>query len=209
VWGLNRDPDPQGCLGRRPLYDEVSQDLALDGVARLEVQLELSELHSPLGDVACGVRVVEDGPQRKGGHHHNPMCLEIMAQLPGRDQHNIEEFVHLRITGFRLTKDLADVVDWLLNIQTPVADPESSGSWPTGAVLSMTSTMLTTSVAAAMYKYSGSAGSGATSIGRDTVGDRYPPGPLEGQKTSRKALGPIVRKVIPSWAWGGTFGEVD
>jgi hypothetical protein len=40
-------------------------------------------------------------------------------------------------------------------------------------------------------------------------GDRYPPGPLEGQKTSRKALGPIVHKVIPSWAWGGTFGEVD
>jgi hypothetical protein len=32
------------------------------------------------------------------------------------------------------------------------------------------------------------------------VGDRYPPGPLEGQKTSRKALGPIVHKVIPSWA---------
>jgi hypothetical protein len=36
------------------------------------------------------------------------------------------------------------------------------------------------------------------------VGDRYPPSPLEGQKTSRQALGPIVRKVISSWAWGGT-----
>jgi hypothetical protein len=31
-------------------------------VARLEVQLELSELRCPLGDVACGVRIVEDGP---------------------------------------------------------------------------------------------------------------------------------------------------
>jgi hypothetical protein len=41
------------------------------------------------------------------------------------------------------------------------------------------------------------------------VGDIYPPGPLEGQKTSRKALGPIVHKVILSWAWGGTSGEVD
>jgi hypothetical protein len=30
-------------------------------MARLEVQLELSELRDPLGDVACGVRVVEDG----------------------------------------------------------------------------------------------------------------------------------------------------
>ena len=50
--------DAWGC----PLYDEVRQDLALDGVARLEVQLKLSELRSPLGDVTCGVRVVEDGP---------------------------------------------------------------------------------------------------------------------------------------------------
>jgi hypothetical protein len=48
--------------GRRPLHDEVSQDLALDSMARLEVQLELNELHSPFGDVAHGVRVVEDGP---------------------------------------------------------------------------------------------------------------------------------------------------
>jgi hypothetical protein len=53
---------PRGARGRRPLHDEVSQDLALDGVARLEVQLELSKLRSPLGDVACGVRVVEDDP---------------------------------------------------------------------------------------------------------------------------------------------------
>ena len=53
---------PRSGRGRRPLHDEVSQDLALDGVARLEVQLELSELRGPLGDVACGIRVVEDGP---------------------------------------------------------------------------------------------------------------------------------------------------
>jgi hypothetical protein len=53
---------PRSTRGRRPLHDEVSQDLALDGVARLEVQLELSELRCPLGDVACGIRVMEDGP---------------------------------------------------------------------------------------------------------------------------------------------------
>jgi hypothetical protein len=63
VWGPNRDPDPpKGARGRCPFHDEVTQDLALDSVARLEVQLELSELRAPLGDVACGVRVVEDGP---------------------------------------------------------------------------------------------------------------------------------------------------
>jgi hypothetical protein len=53
-------------------------------------------------------------------------------------------------------------------VRTPVAGPEPSGSWFSYAVLSTTSTMLTTSTAAAMYKYNGSPGSGATSIGRDT-----------------------------------------
>jgi hypothetical protein len=31
-------------------------------VAWSEIQPELSEFRSPLGDVACGVGVVEDGP---------------------------------------------------------------------------------------------------------------------------------------------------
>jgi hypothetical protein len=52
---------PRSARGRGPFHDEVSQILALDSVARLEVQLELSELRGPLDDVACGVRVVEDG----------------------------------------------------------------------------------------------------------------------------------------------------
>jgi hypothetical protein len=53
-------------------------------------------------------------------------------------------------------------------VRTLVAGPESLGSWLSGAGLSTTSTMLTASVAAVMYKYSGSFGSGATNIGRDT-----------------------------------------
>jgi hypothetical protein len=53
---------PRSARGRGPFHYEVSQNLALDSVARLEVQLELSKLHGPLGDVACGVRVVENGP---------------------------------------------------------------------------------------------------------------------------------------------------
>jgi hypothetical protein len=53
---------PRSARGRGPFHDEVSQNLALDSVARLEVQLELSKLRSPLGDVAFGVRVVENGP---------------------------------------------------------------------------------------------------------------------------------------------------
>jgi hypothetical protein len=53
---------PRSAQGRGPLHDEVGQDLALDSVARLEVQLELSKLRGPLGDIAYGVRIVEDGP---------------------------------------------------------------------------------------------------------------------------------------------------
>jgi hypothetical protein len=47
-----------------PLCNEVGQDLALDSVAELEVELKSSKLYSPLGDVARGVGIVEDGPQR-------------------------------------------------------------------------------------------------------------------------------------------------
>ena len=32
------------------------------------------------------------------------------------------------------------------------------------------------------------------------VGDRYPPGPLEGEKASCEATGQLPRKAIPSWA---------
>jgi hypothetical protein len=39
------------------------------------------------------------------------------------------------------------------------------------------------------------------------VGDRYPPGPLEGKKASRKALGLLSRKAIPSWARGELLVE--
>jgi hypothetical protein len=42
-----------------------------------------------------------------------------MVQLPGRDKHNIEEFVRLKVPGFRLMKDLADVVDRPLNDSDP------------------------------------------------------------------------------------------
>jgi hypothetical protein len=55
--------------------------LAFDGVAGLEVELKSSELSSPLGNVACGVGIVEDGPQRVRGHHHNLVGLELMVDF--------------------------------------------------------------------------------------------------------------------------------
>jgi hypothetical protein len=74
--GLGEDRDPGLCRcgvririripwstwRRCPLHNEVGQNLALDSVARLEVELELCKFRGPLSDVACGVRVVEDGP---------------------------------------------------------------------------------------------------------------------------------------------------
>jgi hypothetical protein len=38
-----------------------------------------------------------------------------VAQLPGRNKHNIEKFVRLKVLGLRLVEDLADVVDQPLN----------------------------------------------------------------------------------------------
>jgi hypothetical protein len=38
-----------------------------------------------------------------------------VAQLPGRNKHNIEKFVRLKVPGFCFVENLADVVDRLLN----------------------------------------------------------------------------------------------
>jgi hypothetical protein len=60
--GSESGSGPPGALGGGVHSTMKSANLALDSVARLEVQLELSELRGPLGDVAYGIRVVEDGP---------------------------------------------------------------------------------------------------------------------------------------------------
>jgi hypothetical protein len=48
-------------------------------MAWLEVELKSSKLCCPLGDIAHGVGIVENGPQRVGGHYHNLVGLEIMT----------------------------------------------------------------------------------------------------------------------------------
>jgi hypothetical protein len=98
-----------------PLHDEVSKDLTLNGMAWLEVELESSEFNCPLGDVACGVGIVEDGPQWVGGDHHNLMGLKVVAEFRGRNEYSIKELMRLRIPGFCLVKDLTDIVDRLLD----------------------------------------------------------------------------------------------
>jgi hypothetical protein len=39
------------------------------------------------------------------------------------------------------------------------------------------------------------------------VGDKYPPGPLEGERSSRGASGQLPRKAIPSWARQNLLAE--
>jgi hypothetical protein len=47
------------------------------------------------------------------------MCLEIVAQLPGRNKYNIEKLVCLKVPGLCIMEDLADVVDRPLNSSDP------------------------------------------------------------------------------------------
>ena len=61
LWGSGVEVQtPRIAWGRSPFRYEISQDLALDCMAGLEVQLELSQLCCPLGDVLRGVGVVQD-----------------------------------------------------------------------------------------------------------------------------------------------------
>jgi hypothetical protein len=89
--------------------------LALYGVAWLEVELKTGKLCCPLGDVARSIGIVEDGPQWVRGHHHNLVGLQIVTEFPGRNKNSIKELMRLRIPGLCLIKDLADVVDRLLD----------------------------------------------------------------------------------------------
>jgi hypothetical protein len=100
---------------RSPLRNKVGKDLFLDGMMGLEVELKSSKLCCPLGDVARVVGIMEYGPQRIGDHHHNLVGLEVMAELPGRNEYSIKELMRLRIPGFCFVKDLADILDRLLN----------------------------------------------------------------------------------------------
>jgi hypothetical protein len=75
----------------------------------------------------------------------------------------------LEVPDLRFMEDLADVINWFLDGPGVDAGSEFSGLCPSGVALSTTNTMLTASVAAAMYKYNVSPGSGATRIDREVM----------------------------------------
>jgi hypothetical protein len=78
-------------------------------VAWLEVELKTSKLCCPLGDVARGVGIVEDGPQQVRGYHHNLVGLEIVTEFSGRNEYSIKELMRLGILSLCLMKDLTDI----------------------------------------------------------------------------------------------------
>ena len=47
----------------------------------------------------------------EGGNHLDIVHLKVVAQLPERDEDRVEEFLHMRIAQFGLTKYLTDEVD--------------------------------------------------------------------------------------------------
>ena len=47
----------------------------------------------------------------EGGNHLDIVRLEVVAQVPGRDEDRVEKFLHLRIAQFGLTESFIDEVD--------------------------------------------------------------------------------------------------
>ena len=64
-----------------PLSDEISKHLRLDGRPTSEFNGVSAELNSPLDDMAVGLFVVENVPQRELGDHGDLVILEVMAEL--------------------------------------------------------------------------------------------------------------------------------
>jgi hypothetical protein len=74
-----------GLLNLSPLNDEISKRLRLDGRPASEFNGATTELDSPLDDMAIGLFVAENVPQRELGDHGDLVILEVVVELV---QHN-------------------------------------------------------------------------------------------------------------------------
>ena len=70
-----------GLLNLGPLNDEIDKRLRLDGRPASKFDGVSAELDSPLDDVAIGLFVAENVPQRELGDHDNLVVLKVMAEL--------------------------------------------------------------------------------------------------------------------------------
>ena len=70
-----------GLLNLGPLSDEINECLRLDGRTASEFNGVSAELDSPLDDMAIGLFVTKDVPQRELGDHDDLVILEVMEEL--------------------------------------------------------------------------------------------------------------------------------
>jgi hypothetical protein len=59
---------------------------------------------------------VEDIAKWELGNHGYLICLEIMAELAGCNQHHVQQPLYLWVPSLRLIQDFADEVNWSLNL---------------------------------------------------------------------------------------------
>ena len=67
----------------------------------------------------------------EGGDHLDFVRLEVVAQLPGRDEDRVEEFLHLGVAQLGLTEYFADEVDgslYLVNMAWLVSFDDQGGA---------------------------------------------------------------------------------
>ena len=74
------------------------------------------ELDSPLDDVAVGLFVAENVPQRELGDHGDLVILKVVAELARRNQDGVQQLLDLRIMSLGLIKDLADEINQTLHL---------------------------------------------------------------------------------------------
>ena len=78
-----------GLLDLGPLSNEIGERLRLDRRSASEFDGVSAELDSPLDDMAVGLFVAEDVPQRELGDHGDLVILEVVAELTRRNQNGV------------------------------------------------------------------------------------------------------------------------
>ena len=78
-----------GLLDLGPLSDEIGKRLRLDGRSTSEFDGVSAELDSPLDDVAVGLFIAENVPQRELGDHGDLVILEVVAEPARRNQNGV------------------------------------------------------------------------------------------------------------------------
>ena len=75
-----------GLLDFGPLSEEVSERLGLDGRPTSKFDGVSAELNGPLDDVAVGLLVAENVPQRELSDHGDLVTVKITLKLERRNQ---------------------------------------------------------------------------------------------------------------------------